>query len=82
MNKSAVAVKKQERFESPSRISRSKRVMHGQPVIRGTRIPVSMVFDYIADGYSTKDLLHLFPHLTPEDVQAALRYGSRLLQNL
>ncbi|MHB8483988.1 MAG: DUF433 domain-containing protein [Nitrospiria bacterium] len=62
------------------RIARDKNIMHGQPVIKGTRIPVLLIFDYLADGYLIKDLLKLFPHLTPKDINEALRYGSKVLQ--
>ena len=63
-----------------TRIVRDKRIMHGQPIIKGTRIPVSLIFDYLSDGYSVKDILGQFPHLTPEDITEALRYGSIALQ--
>ena len=54
--------------------------MHGQAVIKGTRIPVALIVDYIADGYAIQDVLNEFPHLTPEDVQEALHYASSLLK--
>ena len=63
------------------RIVCDKDIMHGQPIIKGTRIPVSLIFDYLADGYSVKDILDQFPYLTPEDINEALRYGSNALQN-
>jgi uncharacterized protein (DUF433 family) len=62
------------------RVIRNKEIMHGQPTIKGTRIPVSLIFDYLADGYSIKGILEQFPHLTPEDINEALRYGSEVLQ--
>lgn len=80
MPKAATSLKKREETESVTRIVRDKRIMHGQPIIKGTRIPVSLIFDYLADGYSIKDILDQFPHLTPEDINEALRYGSNALQ--
>lgn len=82
MSRSAASSKRSEATEVFTRIVRDKNVMHGQPVIKGTRIPVSLIFDYLADGYSAKDILDQFPHLTPEDINEALRYGSDLLQRL
>ena len=80
MARTATASKKIAGSKTFTRIARDKRVMHGQPVIKGTRIPVSLIFDYLADGYTTGDLLDQFPHLTPEDIHEALRYGSSFLQ--
>ena len=80
MSKTATSPKKQGETGTFARIVRDKSVMHGQPIIKGTRIPVSLIFDYLADGYSIKDILDQFPHLTPEDINEALRYGSNALQ--
>lgn len=79
MPKTATALKRYK-TETFNRIVRDKSILHGQPVIKGTRIPVSLIFDYLADGYTIKDILHEFPHLTPEDINEALRYGSSVLQ--
>lgn len=80
MPKTAQSSKREVRIETFSRIVRDKKVMHGQPVIKGTRIPVSLIFDYLANGYTAKDILERFPHLTPEDITEALHYGSSLIQ--
>jgi len=80
MSKIATSLKKQDEPGIFMRIVRDKSIMHGQPIIKGTRIPISLIFDYLADGYSVKDILDQFPHLTPEDINEALRYGSNALQ--
>jgi uncharacterized protein (DUF433 family) len=80
MPKIAASTKKQGESATFVRIVRNKNIMHGQPTIKGTRIPVSLILDYLADDYSIKDLLDHFPHLTPEDIHEALRYGSNILQ--
>ncbi|HUK57001.1 MAG TPA: DUF433 domain-containing protein [Nitrospiria bacterium] len=80
MSKTAASPKKNGETGTFARIVRDKSIMHGQPTIKGTRIPVSLIFDYLADGYSIKDILDRFPHLTPEDINEALRYGSNALQ--
>ena len=51
------------------------RVCGGKPVIRGTRIPVTIILDRIADGQSCADIRKAFPELTPRDVQAAVLYA-------
>lgn len=80
MPKTAASPKKRTEIRPVTRVVRDRRIMHGQPIIKGTRIPVSLIFDYLADGYSITDILNQFPHLTPDDINAALRYGSNALQ--
>jgi uncharacterized protein (DUF433 family) len=46
----------------------------GQPCIRGMRITVYDVLDYLAAGDTPEDILEHFPKLTKEDVQACLSY--------
>jgi uncharacterized protein (DUF433 family) len=58
------------------RIEMNPRVMLGKPVIRGTRIPVELILRKLSEGASEKDLLDAYPHLTREDIQAAMRYAA------
>ena len=48
---------------------------HGEPCIRGTRMPVSILVASLAD-FGIDDLLREFPQLTREDIQAAIYYAS------
>ena len=57
------------------RIEIDPRVCNGKPVIKGTRIPVTIVLEQIAEGESWKSILVLYPELTREDIQAALYYA-------
>lgn len=57
------------------RIEVNPKVMLGKPVIRGTRIPVKLLLRKLSEGASEADLLEAYPHLTREDIQAALRYA-------
>lgn len=57
------------------RIEMDPRVCAGQPVIKGTRIPVYVILEQLADGESWESLLRGFPELTREDIQAVLRYA-------
>lgn len=47
----------------------------GEPCIRGTRIPVSILVASLAD-MSREDLLRAYPQLSPSDIQAALLYAA------
>lgn len=53
---------------------------HGDPCIRGTRIPVTVVVGSLADGMTVDEILDSYPQLTTEDVQASLAYASELLR--
>jgi uncharacterized protein (DUF433 family) len=63
------------------RIEIDPRVCNGKAVIRGTRIPVSVVLDQIASGDSWDDIVRGYPELKKEDIQAALLYASALLDH-
>ena len=57
------------------RIELNPRVCNGKPVIKGTRIPVSVILDQIAEGESWDTLLAGYPELHKKDIQAALIYA-------
>ena len=59
------------------RITLAPDVMQGKPVIRGTRITVDLILRKLAEGASEADILDAYPHLTVEDIRAALAYARR-----
>ena len=48
----------------------------GQPCIRGMRITVYDVLEYLAGGMSVEELLHDFPELTQEDIRACFAFAA------
>lgn len=50
--------------------------MGGKPCIRGLRITVSDVLDYMASGMSHDDILRDFPDLTEDDLRACLAFAA------
>jgi uncharacterized protein (DUF433 family) len=54
-------------------------VMLGKPVIRGTRITVELILRKLGEGATSSDLLEAHPHLTAEDIQAAMTYAADTL---
>ena len=48
----------------------------GEPCIKGTRIPVSVIVGSLAQGLTRGDILKEYPQLTNDDVSAALTYAS------
>jgi uncharacterized protein (DUF433 family) len=49
---------------------------HGDPCIKGTRIPVAMIVGSLANGMTPEEIQEAYPQLTMEDIQAALAYGA------
>ena len=60
------------------RISIDPNVCFGKPCIRGTRIWVSLVLDFLASGETTEQILAAYPQLTAEDIRAAIAYGAEV----
>ena len=60
------------------RISIDPGVCFGKPCIRGTRIWVSLILDFLASGMSIEEILAEYPHLTKEDVRATIAYGAEM----
>ena len=56
------------------RVEANPDVMLGKPVIRGTRIPIELLLRKLSEAASEADLLDAYPHLTRDDLQAALRW--------
>jgi uncharacterized protein (DUF433 family) len=54
----------------------------GKPCIRGMRITVYDVLEYLASGMSQQDVLQEFPYLTEEDIRACLAYAADREKNL
>ena len=61
------------------RIEINPNIMLGKPVIRGTRITVELLLRKLGEGATESDLLDAYPHLTREDIQAALSYAAAAL---
>ena len=51
-------------------------IHHGDPCIKGTRVPVSVIVGSIADGDTVAEVLAAYSSLTEEDVRAALRFAA------
>ena len=60
------------------RIVVDPKVMVGKPVIRGTRISVEQILRLLAKGLTFEEILKDYPHLTKEDIVAALIYAAKV----
>ena len=61
-----------------NRISVDPNVCFGKPCIKGTRIWVSLILDFLADGMSFDEIIEDYPHLTIDDIRAAIAYGAEM----
>ncbi|TAJ78183.1 MAG: DUF433 domain-containing protein [Gallionellaceae bacterium] len=59
------------------RITINPAVRSGKPVIRGTRISVSDILEYLASGMSEAEIIADFPDLTHEDILATLAFAAQ-----
>jgi len=55
-------------------------VLRGKPRIKGTRIPVSLVLGYLAEGYNREQIIIEFPDLNKEQIAACLDYARALAE--
>jgi uncharacterized protein (DUF433 family) len=60
------------------RIAIDPQVCFGKPCIKGTRIWVSLILDFLASGESEAQILAAYPQLEPDDIRAALAYATEV----
>jgi len=63
--------------EMLERITINPGVRSGKPVVRGTRITVTDVLEYLAGGMTPDEILTDFPDLNAEDIQAVLSFAAQ-----
>ncbi len=63
------------------RITIDPDLCNGKPTIRGKRITVQTVIEFLSAGDSKKEILAAYPSLEPEDIDACLKFASKLMEN-
>jgi len=61
-----------------ARISIDPAICHGKPCIKGHRIWVTLILDFLASGTSIEEILAEYPDLHREDILACIAYGSEM----
>ena len=61
------------------RITIDPDVCNGKPVIRGLRITVESILDYLSAGETPEEIIQQHPMLEPADIPACLAFASRLM---
>ena len=59
------------------RITINPDVRSGKAIIRGTRITVTDILEYLAGGMSPEEIVADFPDLSPEDIRASLAFAAQ-----
>jgi uncharacterized protein (DUF433 family) len=72
-------MKEAQRTQHEDRITADPKILGGKPVVRGTRIAVSLVLEELAHNPDVKELLAAHPDLTRADVQACLSYAKAMV---
>jgi uncharacterized protein (DUF433 family) len=68
------------RIDWHKHISVDPELHHGEPCIKGTRIPVSIIVGSVADGMSVDEIIDAYPQLRKESIQAALAYAADIVR--
>ena len=71
----------EESFSYQELIVVDPEILVGKPVVKGTRIPVTVILEHIARGEAWEKIIGNYPELTIEDIQAALLYARASLDH-
>ncbi|OIO44462.1 MAG: antitoxin [Candidatus Nealsonbacteria bacterium CG_4_10_14_0_8_um_filter_35_10] len=61
-----------------NRIEINPKIMMGKPIIKGTRIPVYVILNLLAEGYDFEKIIKEYPDLTRQDILAAITYAAKI----
>jgi len=62
------------------RIEINTNILMGKPVIKGTRIPVYIILNFLAHDYNFERIIKAYPVLKKQDIRAALEYSEKRLK--
>ena len=65
--------------DTSSLITSDPEILGGKPVIAGTRISVQLILEKLGAGWSIQDLLEDYPHLTRDQIIAAIAYAASVM---
>jgi len=74
-------MKTRERSQYADRIVTDPAILAGKPVVKGTRIPVGVVLEYLANNPNFDELFADYPRLTLDDVKACLGFAQALVED-
>ncbi len=62
------------------RIETNPEICHGKPCIKGTRIMISIILEWLEAGKTCEEILDAYPELSKEDLSATVRYARKLIE--
>ena len=62
------------------RITIDEKICNGKPTIRGKRIAVQTILEFLSAGDSPEEVLEQYPSLSPEDIKACLQFATELMK--
>jgi uncharacterized protein (DUF433 family) len=62
-----------------NRITIDDNICNGKPTIRGTRLTVNTILEFLSAGETREELLYQYPSLENEDIDACLKFASDLM---
>jgi uncharacterized protein (DUF433 family) len=71
----------QDEIVNFGRITIDPALCNGKPTIRGKRITVQTILEFLGAGDSREEILHQYPSLEPEDIDACLDFAARLMSH-
>lgn len=63
------------------RITIDEKICNGKPTIRGKRITVNTILEFLSAGDSSEEILRQYPSLEREDINACLQFAAHLMNN-
>jgi uncharacterized protein (DUF433 family) len=64
------------------RITIDPKICNGKPIIRGMRITVQTILEFLSAGESEAEILRQYPSLEAEDIKACLRFALDLMNHV
>jgi uncharacterized protein (DUF433 family) len=62
-----------------NRIIIDEKICNGKPIIRGKRITVQTILEFLSAGEKEEDILNQYPFLESEDIKACLKFAAELM---
>ena len=67
------------KMDGRDRITSDPKILVGNPVVKGTRISVELILSWLANGWTFDGIIEAYPHITREDILAALAFATELM---
>jgi len=61
------------------RITIDPAICNGKPTLRGKRVTVQTILEFLGAGDDEAEILHQYPSLEPDDIKACLRFAASLM---